>query len=142
MPTSQTVKCRGNGAEGETAAFSPATGRYIRRQLWWLALAVAGVTFFGAASLVSVLMLSPAGYVLVGWFVLSLIVAFDVRSRIITTFADERDKARNDRRTLINLVSARAGRMERGSADGREGLNALPSATVHRINPYRKDRFQ
>jgi hypothetical protein len=136
--THQRVKCRGDGAEGEdeTAAFSPATGRYIRRQIWWLALAMVGVTFFGAASIISVLVLSPAGYVLVGWFILSLILAFDVRSRIITTFADERDKARNDRIALNQLVSAR-GRGAAGSADGRDGGYSLPSATVVPINGKR-----
>lgn len=126
----------GGSSDGaEDISFSPVKERRIRRQIWWVAVASAGVCFFGAASAVSIIALSPAGYVLVGWFMLSLILAFNAGAEIMVAFRDERDKARNERRTLIRLVAVRNGRRE-GAADGNMSWGySSPSAIVHRINP-------
>lgn len=137
FPQPQFTGGRRDGAESELTAFSPVKERVIRRQILWLSISSAGVFCFGAASVVSILTMSPLIYVPIGWFVLSLILAFAARARIIDTFASERHKARADREDLIRRASARRGRLET-VPDATMGRGYSPaSGTVIPINGRR-----
>lgn len=139
LNSSQTYAGGSDGAESdETAAFSPRKARYIRRQIWWVALSSAGVLLFGGWSAVAILVKSPIGYLTMPWAFLFFILAFDAGCRITETFATERDKARNDRRTLARLVAVRNGRIAGEPVDGEMWeLRAPSTGNVFNINGHR-----
>jgi hypothetical protein len=138
------VKCRGDGSEGEdeTASFSPVVIRRLRRDVRSLAAGSVMATIAGLVAVGSYGANEQLGGMAAAMaFVFAFVWSWSAGASIMTRFWDERDKARADRRTLIELVSAR-GRGAAGSADGRERGYPLPSATVHRINPKGGRRFQ